>query len=220
MAEAKQEWWHFWECQRSGDKGEETRNDLLKAAFNEIHRVGFQAASLQNILKHTGVTKGALYHHFPNKLELGYAVLDEVIAVMMRNQWIEPLQTTDDPLTVLQGILLDGKQMFSEEDVKLGCPLNNLAQEMPAVDAGFRQRIDSIYREWKETIAASLEKGISAGHVNKSVNPPQAAAMIVATLEGCIGMAKTAQSLQALEECGGGLLNYLESLKEEGISNE
>lgn len=220
MAEKKKEWLHFWECQRYGDKREETRNELLLAAFSEIHRVGFQAASLQNILKHTGVTKGALYHHFPNKLELGYAVLDEVIGVIMRNQWIEPLQSTDKPVETLTQILMDGKELFTDEDIRLGCPLNNLAQEMTAVDDGFRQRINAVYTEWRETIENALRRGVNAGNVRKDVVPEQAATMIVATLEGCIGMAKTAQSMQALEQCGGGLLHYLETLKEQGKNNE
>jgi len=42
-----------------------TREKILDAAFHEIHRYGFQSASLANILERTGLTKGALYHHFP-----------------------------------------------------------------------------------------------------------------------------------------------------------
>ena len=54
-----------------------TRQTLLQAAFQEIYRSGFQAASLRNILSKVGITKGALYHHFGSKQELGYAVVDE-----------------------------------------------------------------------------------------------------------------------------------------------
>ncbi|MES9896325.1 MAG: TetR family transcriptional regulator, partial [Candidatus Thiodiazotropha endolucinida] len=38
-----------------------TRRSLLEAAYEEIHRFGFQSASLNAILERTGVTKGALY---------------------------------------------------------------------------------------------------------------------------------------------------------------
>ena len=56
-----------------------TREKLLNAAFEEMYLRGFQAASLDTILARAGVTKGALYHHFPDKAALGYAVVDEVI---------------------------------------------------------------------------------------------------------------------------------------------
>ena len=53
-----------------------TRQRILEASFAEIHRQGFQAASVANILTTTGLTKGALYHHFPSKKDLGLAVID------------------------------------------------------------------------------------------------------------------------------------------------
>ena len=55
---------------------EKTRQDLLEAAFEEVWQNGFRAASLDAILVRVGVTKGALYHHFHNKLELGYGVVE------------------------------------------------------------------------------------------------------------------------------------------------
>ena len=56
-----------------------TRERLLEAGFVEIYSRGFQPAGLDAIVERAGVTKGALYHHFPGKHALGYAVLDEVI---------------------------------------------------------------------------------------------------------------------------------------------
>jgi AcrR family transcriptional regulator len=55
---------------------ERTRERLLQAAFREIHRSGFQSASIDTILAATNVTKGALYHHFESKEALGYAASD------------------------------------------------------------------------------------------------------------------------------------------------
>jgi AcrR family transcriptional regulator len=69
----------------------DTRGQILFAAYKEIHVNGFQSASLSNILKRTGVTKGALYHHFRDKSELGYAVVDEVIDTRIQQSFIHPL---------------------------------------------------------------------------------------------------------------------------------
>ena len=41
---------------------ERTRERLLQAAFREVHRSGFQSASIDAILATTNVTKGALYY--------------------------------------------------------------------------------------------------------------------------------------------------------------
>ncbi|HEU6453755.1 MAG TPA: TetR family transcriptional regulator, partial [Gemmatimonadaceae bacterium] len=68
----------------------ETRQKILGAAFREIYVRGFQAASLDRILADAGVTKGALYHHFPDKASLGYAVVDDVIRGHLLARWLGP----------------------------------------------------------------------------------------------------------------------------------
>ena len=83
-----------------------TRERLLQAGFKEIYRRGFQGASLDTILDQAGVTKGALYHHFPDKAALGYAVVDEVIRDLLLQRWLGVLQAeAGDPVTALQGML-------------------------------------------------------------------------------------------------------------------
>lgn len=207
-------WWHFWECEHCSSPAEETRRQLLEAAFEEIHRVGFQAASLHRILRRTGLTKGALYHHFPSKIALGYAVVDEMLAPYLEQNWLAPLREAGDPIEEMKNLLVINAQRMGDEDISLGCPLNNLAQEMAPVDAGFQQRIQDLFGEWRQGIAAALASGQSDGRVRQDINPLQAASVILATMEGCIGLAKTAQSSAVLMECGAGLLDYLDGLKQ------
>lgn len=208
-------WWHFGQCSRchpADESSEKTRMAILEAAFQEVHRVGFQAASLQNILKKTKLTKGALYHHFPNKQALGYALVDEVIRGVVEEHWIQPLKNCDDPIETLKLSILQSGQQMTPEDIALGCPLNNLTQEMAVVDEGFRQRLESIYTDWRAAIAKTLERGKQAGKVKKTINGEQFAIVFIATLEGCIGQAKSAQSMELLYACGQGLMDLLDSL--------
>ena len=57
----------------------------------QMYANGFRATGLDQILAETRVTKGALYHHFGNKNELGYAVLEEVVRPMMLDRWLNVL---------------------------------------------------------------------------------------------------------------------------------
>ena len=72
-----------------------TRQTLLECAFEEMHRSGFRAASLDAILESSGVTKGALYHHFGSKTALGYAVVEEVVRPWVEASW-RPVLEADD----------------------------------------------------------------------------------------------------------------------------
>lgn len=63
------------------DRRQATRADLLKATFDLVGSVGYEATSQNAICDAAGVTKGALYHHFPEgKRDLFEALLDYLLA--------------------------------------------------------------------------------------------------------------------------------------------
>ncbi|WP_406859332.1 TetR/AcrR family transcriptional regulator [Streptomyces sp. HUAS MG47] len=57
---------------------EQTRRALLRESRRRFAEHGYAAVGLAEIVAATGVTKGALYHHFDGKAELFRAVLEEV----------------------------------------------------------------------------------------------------------------------------------------------
>ena len=207
--------WIFHRCCCGDSNPEQTRQLLLEAAFNEIYEYGFQAASLSRILKNTGVTKGALYHHFNSKIELGYAVVDEIIATSIYEFWIKPLQESDNPVDTFIGLMHKVAEETGAEMLRLGCPLNNLAQEMSPIDDGFQERLECIYSSWREAIATSLKNAQKRGQVQVDIDPEQTSIFVLAALDGCVGSAKAAQSMDMLYACGNGLIQYLNGLRVE-----
>ena len=182
---------------RSRDAGR-TRQALLAAGFAEIYRHGFQAASVANIPKSTRVTKGALFHHFPTKKALGYAVVDEVIAGMIRAQWVVPLAASRDALATILDEFRKGIDALEEAPVNLGCPLNNLAQEMSPLDRGFRRRTQRLFDLWVDCFATALERDRDAGRIGRSVRARETALYLVSQIEGLLSLSKNAQSVAVL----------------------
>ena len=84
------------------------------------------------------MTKGALYHHFDNKVAVGYAVVDEVVASLTRENRVRPLLNAKNSINTLIRIV----QVTSPkpENLQCGCRLNDLSQEVSLLDAGFRKR--------------------------------------------------------------------------------
>ena len=145
-----------WAMNASPKTSDITRQKLLEAAFAEIHRNGFQAASITQILADTGLTKGALYHHFPDKKALGLAVVEEVIRPSMAAMLFDPLLETKQPLASLQALLQSKAVIDEPAMVVLGCPLNNLMQEMSPVDETFRLHLNALFKDWVKVVAAAL----------------------------------------------------------------
>jgi AcrR family transcriptional regulator len=178
-----------------------------------MYRNGFRAADLDSILAQARVTKGALYHHFDSKAALGHAVIDEVIHNYILDRWLRPLERIEDPIQGIIGILRGFTAEQLREACELGCPLNNLAQEMSPVDEGFREKIHRIYRLWRDGLADALRRGQQNGYVRSDIDPAKVGPFIVAALEGGVGMAKNAQDPDLLLACGQSLVGYLESLR-------
>jgi AcrR family transcriptional regulator len=60
------------------ERSAETRESLIAAARPLFAAHGFADAALETIVRAAGVTRGALYHHFPDKTELFAAVFEQV----------------------------------------------------------------------------------------------------------------------------------------------
>lgn len=190
-----------------------TRQKLLEAAFTEIYRYGFQAASVDRILDHTSVTKGAFFHHFPTKRDLGYAVVDEVIASMIASQWDVPQRASDDPLETILDSFAGGIKFLAAARPNLGCPLNNLAQEMSPIDEAFRRRTEDVFRAWIDTYARAIRRAQRLGQVRKDVDPRTTALYLVAQVEGILSLAKNSQDPRVLRTGLKSMRAYLGTLR-------
>lgn len=189
-----------------------TRDTILDAAFQEIYRHGFQSASLANILARTGLTKGALYHHFPTKDALGLAVVDEVVREGLDAMVFAPLRDSEQPFETLLEIVRRKADRSDIESVSLGCPLNNLMQEMSPLDNAFKRRLNGILKTWQDTVTDALERAREQGRLRRDVDCRAAALFIVSSWEGCVGVAKNMQSVKDLRLCMKQLEDYVQSL--------
>jgi TetR/AcrR family transcriptional repressor of nem operon len=190
-----------------------TREKLLNAAFCEIHRHGFQAASIANILQDTGLTKGALYHHFSNKRDLGLAVIDEIIRERLDGLIFRRIYESPEPVTALLQVIGDIGNRCDPTFVKLGCPLNNLMQEMSPLDAEFKLRLNGVLGTFGRVVEDALLRGQEGGILRADVDCRAAALFIVSAWEGCIGVAKSLQSIDSFSVCMAQLQAYVRGLQ-------
>lgn len=193
---------------------ESTRQKILRIAAEEIHLHGFQACNLSAIIQKASLSKGALYHHFSNKQALGYAVLDEVFAPKMLDMW-QPVFGSDDPLPSMISVFREALSWADDESIAVGCPINNLAQEMSPVDEGFRLRINAVMTQWQTGIEQALKRGQTLGCVHRNIDAQRTAVFLIASIEGVCGLAKNAQDMDVFSTGVHGLIDYVEHLSGE-----
>ncbi len=191
---------------------EKTRAKILEVTFDEVFLHGFQGVSVDDIVAKTPFTKGALYHQFPTKLELGYALVEEVITPMIIARWIAPLDAYHNPL---EGILVQLKKLVgdvSPNELKLGCPLNNLVQEMSPLDAGFKRRLQKALNLWVDELDRHLKRAQCEGYIKNDVDTREVAQFVVITHEGFFGLMKGLGDPSLFNAMFGSLKTYLSAV--------
>ncbi len=191
----------------------ETRARILQAAHEEMYEHGFQGLRIDAVLKKTQLAKGALYHYFPTKLSLGYAVVDEVIVGYFRQSWDDFLNASNDPLQALKDFFQKKCDDVKSGECGNGCPMSNLIQEMSTQDAGFHQRLQNLVETIVTVVATALHQGQVDGIVRADINPQKISIFLLSTYQGIMGVVKCMNSNELLVDLFDTLGNYIDTLR-------
>ena len=87
---------------RTKEDALETRNRILDAAVEVFNRQGVAQTSLNDVAKEAGVTRGAIYWHFTNKVAMFDAMINRLICPLMINSEDRDARIAADPLGFIQ----------------------------------------------------------------------------------------------------------------------
>ena len=189
---------------------EQTRQKILDVTADEIHQHGFQSTSLSTILNRCGISKGDLYYHFPNKLEMGYAVFEEVFVPSFLDAWQSAL-SQNDPIEGLCEFFISMSETMVCSEAVCGCPLNNLCEEMANVDEGFRLRILTMQQKLNALIVDAFTH--AEYDLRPNIQLSQVAYFIVASLNGATSLSKSSRNKEIFQHVISELCLYIRSLK-------
>ncbi|NHA03442.1 TetR/AcrR family transcriptional regulator [Mucilaginibacter sp. HC2] len=171
-------------------KADATRMDILKKAFDLIYKNGYQATSIDQILETTSVTKGAFYHHFKSKEEMGIALIDDVIHREIWPTILKSLRVSKDFRKNLYQMLKDLLIAHPLLNADYGCPAVNLVQEMAPINENFRKALKKNQTEWRKLIEDEIAKAKAAGQLSAEHNSETTALYIITLYHGVRAMGK------------------------------
>src|ERR1035441_1340259 len=83
------------------ERGQATRAHLVEVATRLFAAHGYDGTSIEAVLVGSGVSRGSLYHHFPGKDALVWAVMEEVGA-RISGPVAEAMRDAPDPVAALR----------------------------------------------------------------------------------------------------------------------
>lgn len=174
------------------------RGKILDVAADLFQRQGYNATSVQDVVRAAATTGGALHHHFPTKKALGLAVIAERVAPEVDETAIRPVATASSAAAGIRNVFNGVADTLERNRAVTGCPLNNLALELSLADADFREAVNSVFERWRIALSLRLHSDRPDMDVSRAHD---LATLIVASYSGAMAMAKASQSAEPLRAC-------------------
>jgi TetR/AcrR family transcriptional repressor of nem operon len=196
------------------NKGERTREKLLSTAEALVLESGFAATSLDDILKATGFTKGAFFHHFKGKAELARALVERYRrnhARLFERLVAEADAECDDPLDAAMHLLVRFEAFIEAQARPLpGCVYAACTHEGGQFDSTLRDRIADGLRRWSGFYEAKFGAALACYEPRIPITGKELAEMIVAIIEGGLILSRSYGDAHLVARQSRQFRNYLE----------
>jgi AcrR family transcriptional regulator len=149
------------------------RDQLVEATKELLWEVGYEAMSPRDIQARSAAKPGSLYHHFPSKLAIAKAALDEAAAEEVA-RLEEVFSTETPPLEAIRRYLLLEREAFR------GCRLGRLVHEASIGHEELRRPVAAYFDAVRNHIARCLSPAQSEGTFGATLNPESLAVSLTA----------------------------------------
>ena len=190
-------------------RGDVTREHIVRQAASLFNRKGYAGASVADIMGATGLQKGGIYRHFGTKEELAVEALGYALG-RMRERFERAMAGRTNAVEKLRGILEVFAGVPENPPVPGGCPLMNAIIDSDDGNEALRARAIQAMDGLRRTIRETVEEGQQRGEIRASVDPKAVEAVVIATLEGGVMLARLYGDPELAQHTIGHLERYLE----------
>lgn len=195
---------------------ESTRERLLAASKKLVMSKGFAGMSIDDVLKETGLTKGAFFHYFRSKADLAEQLMRwhaEGDLNMFRSFMAQAEAAHDDPMEQLKQFLCDFEVYLSDPaNPPRGCMYALYTYE----DDHFQNNVKSLVAEtlqtWTAMYIRKFQEVIDRYPPARPVTAKRLAEMFVSVIEGALILERAYQNAGLTARQSEQFREYLELL--------
>jgi AcrR family transcriptional regulator len=158
-------------------RSELTRRKIIDAAIDVFSEVGYSVAGWGTIIERTGMTKGALYHHFDSKESLASAIIEEGSETLL-NTFHSVCGLGSPALeNMIHGTFRVANLLGEDKTARA-------AEQLTAALSGFNDAAARGSANWVEAMAAEARRAIAEGDLRDDVDPNLVSVTIVGAMFG------------------------------------
>jgi TetR/AcrR family transcriptional repressor of nem operon len=176
-----------------------TREHLIDVGLGLMHRDGYNATGLSDILKAADVPKGSFYHHFGSKEDFAAAVLERYGMRAREHTTAVLNDASTPPLKRLRRYFSDLVKIYGQQGAIPGCMLGRFSLEIAAESPPLRKRISASFDHWQHTIATVIQQAIEQEELPAGTDPESLAGFLLNSWEGALLRSQAEKSNAPLE---------------------
>ncbi len=188
------------------------RTKLLDAALGAIRTKGYAATTVDDLCSAAGVTKGAFFHHFQSKDELGVAAANYWSATTGQFFAGAPYHAHADPLDRVLGYIDFRKSILRGGVPEFTCLVGTMVQETYDSSDAIRAACDRCISDHAAIIEADIAAAITAHGPHPDWTAASLALFMQAVLQGAFILAKAKGGAQVAAQSIDHLRRYVELL--------
>ena len=190
----------------------DARTRLLDAALSVIRTRGYSATSVDELCAAAGFTKGAFFHHFKSKDELGVAAADHWSATTGAVFADAPYHAHAAPLDRVLRYLEFRKALLQGGVPEFTCLVGTMVQETYATSPAIRQACERSITGHAATLEADIEAAIRERNMAADWTAKSLALHTQAVLQGAFILAKATGGAEIAADSIDHLRRYVEML--------
>lgn len=172
-------------ARRTKEEAQATRVQILDAAEQVFHSQGVSRASLAEVAKEAGVSRGAIYWHFENKIDLFQAMLDRLRLPLEELARASESEDEPDPFGCMRELLVKALTRLAQDPQSRRIhDILRYKCEYTGELLGLRERMQALSIECDQRIAKALSNAVSKGQLPSDLDCPRAAMCLHAYMEG------------------------------------
>ncbi len=185
---------------------------LLEAAMSVIRTKGYAATSVDELCAAAGVTKGAFFHHFKSKEELGVAAADHWSATTAAMFAQAPYHDHADPLARVLAYIAFRKDLLAGSLPEFTCVVGTMVQETYETNPAIRDACDRSISAHAATLEADIEAAMRDHGITASWTAKSLALHTQVVLQGAFILAKAKGGAAIAADSVDHLIRYVELL--------
>jgi TetR/AcrR family transcriptional repressor of nem operon len=176
-----------------------TRDHLIDVGLELMHRRGYNATGVAEILKEANVPKGSFYHHFESKEDFAAAALEKYVARERKHAARVLGDVTLSPMKRLKRYFADLVKTYGQSGSVPGCMLGRFSLDMASESAQLRKRVSASFEGWQRTIAAAIEQAVAQKELPPGLDPTSVAGFLLNSWQGALVRSQAEESDAALK---------------------